>query len=369
MQRKKWYAIQTYAGSELRVMRQLEERVRQLGLERYFAPIPGNGGQEQELFFVPVEEVITSRSRRGRATEYRVPYEYDLMVKTNERVQRGDLLARRPPRHLERAAQVQAVESLWRVVVELPNRSEVEYLIPQGHGLRRDVRVGERVRPGMPLTRDASDRYMVEVRGQVVERERVRRVALRYDDGTDEVRIIPESYIPSRLREGVKLQAGAEIEREHKLYSRATGLLKVKEYKEKRLVTVQRIERRRLIPGYVFAKMGLDEDQMRELIAGLDGVIRYVGSRMHPLPIEGKEMHFIQRKAGMAEMPVSETRRPKVEVEFEVGEVVQIVEGPFADFTGEIKEIDRDAEEVVVTVKIFGRETPVRLSFDGIEKV
>jgi transcriptional antiterminator NusG len=58
-----------------------------------------------------------------------------------------------------------------------------------------------------------------------------------------------------------------------------------------------------------------------------------------------------------------------VEVEFEVGEVVQIIEGPFADFTGEIKEIDKEAEEVVVSVKIFGRETPVRLSFDAIERV
>lgn len=367
MQRKKWYAIQTYAGSELRVKRQLEERVRELELEHYFAPIPGNGSQE--LFFVPVEEVITSRSRRGRATEYRVPYEYDLMVKTNERVQRGDLIARRAPRHLEHSVEVINVESLWRVVVELVNRGEVEYLIPQGKGLRRDVRIGERVRPGLPLTRDVSDRYMVDVRGQIVVRDRVRRVTLLDENGHEEVRIVPDAYVPARLKEGATLEAGTEIEREHKLYSRATGLIKVKEYKEKRLVTVQRIERRRLIPGYVFAKMGLDEEQMRELIEGLDGVIRYVGSRFHPLPIEGKEMHFIQRKAGMAEIPVAESKRPKVEVEFEVGEVVQIVEGPFADFTGEIKEIDKDAEEVVVTVKIFGRETPVRIGFDGIDKV
>jgi len=49
--------------------------------------------------------------------------------------------------------------------------------------------------------------------------------------------------------------------------------------------------------------------------------------------------------------------------------VVEIVEGPFADFTGEVKEIDKDSEEVTVMVKIFGRETPVRLGFDGIEKL
>jgi len=79
-------------------------------------------------------------------------------------------------------------------------------------------------------------------------------------------------------------------------------------------------------------------------------------------------MLLIQRKAGLEEAP-SKAKAPKVEVEFEVGEVVQIVEGPFADFTGEIKEIDKEAEEVVVSVKIFGRETPVRLGFDAIERI
>jgi len=52
-----------------------------------------------------------------------------------------------------------------------------------------------------------------------------------------------------------------------------------------------------------------------------------------------------------------------------IGEVVEIVDGPFADFTGEVKEIDKDAEEVTVMVKIFGRETPVRLGFEGIDKL
>lgn len=364
MQRKRWYAIQTYAGSELRVKAELEERVRQLGLEQYFEPIHTDG--EREYFFVPVEEVITSRSRRGRATEYRISYDYDLLVKSNERVQRGELIARRPPKHLPRPAQVMAVEPLWWVIVE--GDHEVEYLVPQGKGLRRDIRVGERVRPGVSLSPDGDERHLIDVKGQVVARERVRRVTLRYEDGGEESRIIPEAYLPP-LRVGAKLPAGAEIEREHKVYSRATGLVKVKEYKDRRVVTVQRIEKRRLVPGYVFTKMGLDEAKMQELLEGLEGAIRYVGSRYHPVPIEGREMLFIQRKAGVEGVPVAEAKAPKVEVEFEVGEVVQIVEGPFADFTGEIKEIDKEAEEVVVMVKIFGRETPVRIGLDGIEKV
>ncbi len=367
MQRKRWYAIQTYAGSELRLKRQLEERVRNLGWERLFEPLRTDEGEE--FFFVPVEEVVTSRSGRRRASEYRIPYDYDLLVATNERVQRGDVVARRPPRHLARPAEVVAVEPLWRVVIETLAHMEIEYLIPQEKGLRRDVRVGERTRPGLPLTVDSDENYVVDERGQIVTRERVKRIVLRYADGTEETRIIPEVYLPPRIRVGATLEAGEELEREHKIYARASGLVKVKEYKDKREVSVQRIEKRRLIPGYVFAKMGLDEEEMFELIRGLERSARFVGSKTRPVPIDGPEILFVQRKAGLVEAPQAEAKAPRVEVEFEVGEVIQIVEGPFADFTGEVREIDKEAEEAVVMVKIFGRETPVRISFDGIEKV
>ncbi|MFH1609149.1 MAG: transcription termination/antitermination NusG family protein [Candidatus Bipolaricaulota bacterium] len=367
MQRKRWYAIQTYAGSELRLKRQLEERVRHLGWERQFEPL--HTGEEEEYFFVPVEEVVTSRSTRGRASEYRVPYDYDLMATTNERIQRGDLIARRPPKHLPRPAEVAAVESLWRVVIETQTHTEVEYLIPQEKGLRRDIRIGERTRSGLPLTVDSDERYVADGRGQIVARERVKRLILRYEDGTEETRIIPEAYLHPRIRVGATFEEGAELEREHKIYARASGLVKVKEYKDKREVSVQRIEKRRLIPGYVFAKMGLDEEEMIELIRGLERSARFVGSKTRPVPIEGPEILFVQRKAGLVATPQAEAKAPKVELEFEVGEVIQIVEGPFADFTGEVREIDKEAEEAVVMVKIFGRETPVRIAFDGIEKV
>jgi len=216
---------------------------------------------------------------------------------------------------------------------------------------------------------DSDDRYVTDERGQIVARERIKRIVLQYEDGTEETRIILEAYLHPRVRVGATLEEGEELEREHKIHARASGLVKVKEYKDKREVSVQRIERRRLIPGYVFAKMGLDEEEMIELIRGLGRSARSVGSRSRPVPIEGPEILFVQRKAGLVESAQTEAKAPRVELEFEVGEVIQIVEGPFADFTGEVREIDKEAEEAVVLVKIFGRETPVRISFDGIDKV
>jgi len=372
MRLKKWYAIQTYAGSELKVKEDLNERVRKRdwneALEEFF--LEG----EETFFLVPVEEVITSRSRRGAGVEYRIPYDYDLVARPNERIQRGDVVARKPPRHVEGDARLGEVEALQRVIVEMTNRNEEVYLVPADKRIRRDIRVGEKIRNGVPLTSDSDEHFVVTNRGSIVLRDKVRRVTFEYTDGKEKKRIIPEKYL-ARVRKGMQLKEGDLIETEDQIVSRSSGLLKVKEYKDKRVVMIQRIEKRRLFPGYVFGRIGLNDEEMMELIDGIKGAVRYVGSRYKPAPIEGLEMKLIKRKAGLLSVPTAATSvatassEPKIEIDFSVGEVVEIVDGPFADFTGAIKEIDKDAEEVTVMVKIFGRETPVRLGFEGIEKL
>jgi len=378
MRPKKWYAIQTYAGSELKVKEDLNDRIRKREWERAVQSFSVEGGDT--FFLVPVEEVITSRSsRRGANSEYRIPYEYDLVAKPNERISRGDVIARKPPRHIEEKAKITEIESLQRVIIEMTNRNEEEYLVPADKRIRRDIRVGEKIRNGVPLTSDSDEKYVIVNRGSIVSRDKIRRVTFELEDGKEKSRIIPEKYL-CKIREGLEFEVGDLIETEDKIASRASGLLKVKEYKDKRIVTIQRIEKRRLFPGYVFARMGLEVDQMMELIDGIKGAVRYVGSRYKPEPIEGPEMKLIKRKAGLLAIPSiasadasgdgsDDHREPRIEIDFTVGEVVEIVDGPFADFTGSIKEIDKEAEELTVMVKIFGRETPVRLGFDGIEKL
>lgn len=365
MRMKKWYAIQTYAGSELKVKEDLNERVRKRGWEKRFELF--HVGEEETFFLVPVEEVITSRSRRGAGTEYRVPYEYDLIANPNERIGRGEVIARKAPRHLDDDAQVFEVELYQRVIVEMTNRNEEDYLVPADKRIRRDIRVGEKIRNGVPLTADGDEKFVVANKGKIVAKDKVRKITFEYADGKTKTRLIPEKYL-GKVRKGAALKQGDLIEVADQINSRASGLLKVKEYKNKRVITIQRIEKRRLFPGYVFGRLGLDIEEMMDLISGVRGAIRYVGSRFKPVPIEGPEMKLIKRKTGLLEIPIA-LGEPKIEVDFSVGEVVEIVEGPFADFTGEVKEIDKDAEEVTVMVKIFGRETPVRLGFDGIEKL
>ncbi len=354
---KRWYIIQTYAGSELKVKEELERRVVELDLGSRIEKFKVD--HEETYFLAPVEEVITSKSRRGQTGEYRVPYNYELAIESNRRIKSGDLIAYKPPNYLEFDATVKGITPLQRVIIEMTNRNEEVYLIPADRHIRRDIRVGEKIRGGIPLTTDKE--FIAETKGKIVLRDRVKKIELEKEDGEVVTKIIPERYLV-RLHEGMRLKKGDLLEREDRITSKAAGLVKVKEYKDKRVVSVQRIEKRRLFPGYIFARMEMNE-QMLKLVEGLR--CRFVGSP--PLPVPEREMKVVKRKAGLEEIPKQE--RPRVEVDFEVGEVVEIIEGPFADFTGEIREIDKENEEVTVMVRIFGRETPVKLGFEGIEKL
>lgn len=367
---KKWYAVQTYAGSELKVAEQLEALVHEQAMEKWFHKFKAN--DQQSHFLVPVEEVITSKSRRGQPGDLRVPYyssdqsglgeKYVIQVEPNKRVQRGDLIALKAKRYMAFDATIQDLESLHRVVIELTNRNEETYLVPQESRLRRDIRAGERVLSGVPLTTDSDSRYMIKNRGRVVVRDRVKRITFARKGEENITEIIPERFLV-KLKEGQRLKEGDLLEREDKVPSRASGMVKIKEYKDKRIVTVQRIEKRRLFPGYLFVRMEMNAEAAK-LIGG-DIKCRFVGNP--PLPIREEEMKVVKRKVGLLEVPKRE--KPKIEVDFTISEVVEIVEGPFADFTGEITKIDKDHEELTVMVKIFGRETPVTLSFEGVDKL
>jgi transcriptional antiterminator NusG len=358
---KRWYAIQTYAGSELKVAELLEERVRQLGLERKVTAFQMNGSEVR--FLAPVEEVITSKARRGRTGEYRVPYEYELKIEPNKRIQKGDIIAVKPAKRMSFDAKVKKIETLQRVIVEMSNRNEEEFLIPLEKRIRRDIRTGEKIPPGVPLTTDSDPNFRTPaVKTTVVQRDRVKRVQLeKLDTGETVTLLIPEKYVV-RSKKGSLSSRAISFEKEDKIESRASGLVKIKEYKDKRVVTVQYIEKRRLFPGYIFAYMEMGQDVM-QLTEGIK--CRFVGNP--PLPLSEEEMKVVKRKAGLLEAP--KAVGPKIEVAFEIGEVVEIIEGPFADFTGSIVELDKEREIATVVVKIFGRETRVDLPFESIQKI
>ena len=123
------------------------------------------------------------------------------------------------------------------------------------------------------------------------------------------------------------------------------------------------VTQRRFFPGYVLVEMLLDDDTWH-LVKHTSKVTGFVGgAKNRPAPISEAEVMKIvnQMQEGI------DKTKPKVE--WQVGELVRVKEGPFTDFNGAIEEVNYEKSKVRVSVTIFGRATPVELDFAQVEKV
>jgi transcriptional antiterminator NusG len=124
---------------------------------------------------------------------------------------------------------------------------------------------------------------------------------------------------------------------------------------------------KKVFPGYLLVRMDLD-DSSWYVVRNTPGVTGFVGSGAKPTPLSRREVEDILGAGGKQEgAPTEKKARPRLE--YEVGEQVRVVAGPFADFNGVISEIDVDRSKLKVLVNIFGRETPVELAFGDVAKL
>ncbi|MEP3562814.1 MAG: transcription termination/antitermination protein NusG, partial [Marinobacter sp.] len=124
----------------------------------------------------------------------------------------------------------------------------------------------------------------------------------------------------------------------------------------------KRKSERKFYPGYVLVQMELD-DESWHLVKDTPRVLGFIGgTKEKPAPITEREAEAILRRVE------SGADKPKPKTLFEPGEVVRVIEGPFADFNGVVEEVDYDKSRVKVAVLIFGRSTPVELEFGQVEK-
>ena len=123
------------------------------------------------------------------------------------------------------------------------------------------------------------------------------------------------------------------------------------------------VTERRFFPGYVLVEMLMD-DESWHLVKHTSKVTGFVGgAKNRPAPIsEAEVMKIVNQMQEGAEKP-----RPKVE--WMIGELVRVKEGPFTDFNGAVEEVNYEKSKVRVSVTIFGRATPVELDFSQVEKV
>ncbi len=124
---------------------------------------------------------------------------------------------------------------------------------------------------------------------------------------------------------------------------------------------VKKTTSRQFFPGYILVKMDLN-DETWHLIKGTPKITGFVGSGKNPPPVPEEEVLRITRQIDEG------TLKPKPKVEFEKGESVRVVEGPFATFAGIVEEVSPDKGKLKVLVSIFGRSTPIELDFMQVEK-
>ena len=197
-------------------------------------------------------------------------------------------------------------------------------------------------------------------------------------DGEDEVQVVaaPSPYDRPGAWYVVHSYAGyenkvksnlesrmASMNMEDRIFEVVIPMEDVVEYKGGKKVTVQK----KIFPGYLLCRADLDDDAW-SVVRQTPGVTGFVGPGTKPTPLSRAEVESIlQVDTESAVGGAKQQRRPRLE--HEIGETVRVKEGPFADFTGEVAEINEDQLKLKVLVNIFGRETPVELEFSQVAKL
>lgn len=120
---------------------------------------------------------------------------------------------------------------------------------------------------------------------------------------------------------------------------------------------------RKFFPGYVLAKLEMNDD-VYHLVKNTPKVTGFLGSSGKPQPIsEAEAARILNTKEEAAAAP-----KHKIKVDFEIGDQVKVLDGPFASFNGLVEELDFEKNKVKVAVSIFGRATPVELDFEQVER-
>jgi transcription termination/antitermination protein NusG len=132
----------------------------------------------------------------------------------------------------------------------------------------------------------------------------------------------------------------------------------VTELRNGKKYTIERV----FLPGYVLVEMDLDND-LWHVIKNTPRVTGFLGTGDNPVALSEQEVSSILFRSETA------ANKPSMKVKFDKGEQVRINEGPFANFTGTVDDVNEDRQTLKVMVSIFGRSTPVEIEFSKVDKV
>jgi len=177
----------------------------------------------------------------------------------------------------------------------------------------------------------------------------------RYDTSKQWYAIHTYSGYEEKVAESIR-QRAESLDMKDKIFQVLVPKEKMIEVKNGKRKVVEK----RIFQGYVLVQMKLSEDAWY-IVRNTPSVTGFVGSGTEPTPIDTEEIEKIMKRMGRAE--------PKHKIDYNIGEVVNITDGPFKGFDGSINEIDLQKGKLKVLVNMFGRETPVELDSLQVKRV
>ena len=174
-----------------------------------------------------------------------------------------------------------------------------------------------------------------------------------------------QSGYEKKVKSNIESRIGS-MNMEDSIFEVVIPMEDVIEFKNGKKVVVQK----KVFPGYLYIRCFLD-DQSWDVIRNTPGVTGFVGTAGKPIPLSRSDVEtaLAVPEEEEAEGTGAAAKRQRPKLDYEVGESVRVKTGPFADFNGQIAEINEDQLKVKVLVNIFGRETPVELEFAEVAKL
>ncbi len=353
--KKEWYIIHTITGYENKVKENLEAKIEAQGYRSLVSRV------------IVLEETVIDTSSKS-LERHVITREAKLHVNNGADVEKGDLLAEEPSIKFRRDGVISEVINARRIIVEtMDKKFSRTYIIPESAKPVTGLRVGSNVFQGTSLA--ASDEFICDMDGRVIVNEKVKRVVSRTSLGDEDVYILPaDVYNSAVAKKGVQLKAGQILAEGKKIFSKSTGRVSVVDFATRREIIIQKTKKKKLYPGYLFVEMIMN-DHTWEFVRGTPFVMGFVSAGGRPLPLKPEEVHYILRMAGLEETVQAKPQVAKVELEIQPGDAVKIITGPFEGFSGIVKEVDEEKQELKVSVTIFGRETPVTVHLSEVEKI
>ncbi len=177
----------------------------------------------------------------------------------------------------------------------------------------------------------------------------------RYDSQKHWYAIHTYSGYEEKVAESIRQRAGS-LDMKDKIFKVLVPKEKMIEVKNGK----RRVVEKRIFQGYVLVQMKMSEDAWY-IVRNTPSVTGFVGSGSDPTPLSDDEIEKINKRMGV--------EQPKHKIDFTIGEVVSITDGPFKGFDGAVNEIDAQKGKLKVLVNMFGRETPVELDSLQVKRV